>query len=193
VVVGRTAGAVGGIADSGLMMRMTRGRAWIAVLGMLLVGIVGINVWALSLNASSSKVAAQTDGLKRANSALQAQIAGELSNEEVQATAMKLGLFVPEPGAIRYLHTGDDAAALAAKRLAAGELTFGAEAPAVAPTTETAAPVADPAAPVDPATVTDPAATAPPAAPTEETALAPAAASVAAAPAASTAGGVPTP
>jgi hypothetical protein len=147
VMVGRTAGAVGGLADSNAVVRMTRGRLWIGVLGVLLVGIVGLNVWALSLNASSSKVARQTDGLKRANSALQAQIAGELSNEQVQATATKLGLIVPEPGSIRYLGTGGDSAAIAARRLADGDFTIGV---APAPIAPPIAPVAVPEEPVTP-------------------------------------------
>jgi hypothetical protein len=161
VVVGRTAGAVGGLADSGLVVRMTRGRAWIGVLGGLLAGIVAINVWALSINASSSKVAQQTDGLKRANSALQAQIAGELSNEQVQAYALNAGLAVPAPGAIRYLPRAGDAATIAARRLAAGEFTIGTVAPDPVP-----APVVAPEAATAP--VTDPAATIPtPVAPVE--------------------------
>ncbi|MGI9019994.1 MAG: hypothetical protein ACR2G3_04710, partial [Solirubrobacterales bacterium] len=144
VVVGKTAGAVGGIADSGFVVRMTRGRIWIGVLGALLVGIVALNVWALGLNASSSRVAHQTDGLKRANSALQAQIASELSNEQVQAAASQLGLIVPEPGVIRYLASGANTATLAARRLADGALTPG----TVAPRSIPPAPVAPAAAPV---------------------------------------------
>jgi hypothetical protein len=155
VVVGRTAGAVGGIADSGVVVRMTRGRIWIGVLGALLVGIVALNVWALGLNASSSKVAQQTDGLKRANSALLAQIAGELSNERVQQAAAKIGLAVPEPGAIRYLEAGGEEAAIAARRLAAGDLILGTMAPETVP-----APVVAP----------EPAATAPVETPPVETA-----------------------
>lgn len=170
VVVGRTAGAVGGLADSGFVMRMTRGRLWIGVLGALLVGIVALNVWALDLNAASSQVARQTDGLKRANSALQAQIAGELSNEQIQAIATKIGLIVPEPGSIRYLETGGGTAAIAARRLADGDFTLGTVAPSVpaapvvapepvapeatapvaeAPVADTGAPVAE-VAPVEP-------------------------------------------
>lgn len=183
VVVGRTAGAFGGIADSGLVMKMTRGRLWIGVLGVLLVGIVGLNVWALSLNASSSKVAHQTDGLKRANSALQAQIAGELSNEQVQATATKLGLIVPEPGSIRYLTTGGNTAALAAERLADGAFTLGTVAPPVDP----AAPVELPAEPEVAPVVTEEA-------PVDETAVAPVeTAETAVTPPAATAGGVVAP
>src|SRR5262245_56283106 len=103
VGVGRTAGAVGGIADSGLVVRLTRGRLWIGLLASLLVGIVALNVVALGLNASSSKLAQQADGLQRANSALHAKLAGELTNEQVQKAALAIGLVVPEPGMVRYL------------------------------------------------------------------------------------------
>jgi hypothetical protein len=166
LAVGRTAGAVGGIADSGLVVRLTRGRLWIGLLGCLLVGIVALNVWALSLNASSSKIAAQTDGLKRANSALRARLAGELSNEEVLGVASKLGLIYPEPNTIHTLKPGANVAALAAKRLANGELTVGSVTPVpvvptdVAPDTAVA-PVEETAAVTDPAVTTDPAAAAP--------------------------------
>ncbi len=44
MLVGRTAFAVRGLPDSGLMVRLTRGRAWIALLGVLLAGIVALNV-----------------------------------------------------------------------------------------------------------------------------------------------------
>ena len=134
LAVGRTAGAVAGIADSGLVHRITRGRLWIGLLAALLVGIVALNVLALSLNASSSKVARQTDGLKRENSALQAQIAGELSNERVQASATKLGLIVPEPGSIRYLgHRPATPPRSRPSRLANGAYTIGSVAPPAAP------------------------------------------------------------
>lgn len=188
VVVGRTAGAVGGIADSGLVVRLTRSRLWIGVLGALLVGIVALNVYALSLNASSSRVASQADGLKRANSALQARMAAELSNEQVQAVAAKLGLIVPEPGAIRYVKPASANAEIAARRLANGDLTLGAvappvsEVPVVAPTTDPTAPVVTP----DPA-ATDPAATDPAATPVTDPAVAP---ETAAPPATATAGGI---
>ena len=169
VVVGRTAGAVGDIADSGVVVRMTRGRIWIGVLGALLVGIVALNVRALDLNAASSEVARQTDGLKRANSALEAQIAGELSNDQVQAAAVRVGLAMPAPGAIRYLHPGRDAAAIAARRLADGDFTLGTVAPAITEVPVITAPAVEPEVPpVEEAPVTEvptEAVTAPPADP----------------------------
>ena len=151
VAVGRTAGAVGGLADSGLVVRLTRGRLWIGVLGTLLVGIVALNVLALSMNASSSKVAQHADGLTRANSSLQARLAGELSSEKVQLAAGNLGLAYPAPEAIHYLRPKTGDAAIAARRLAAGELTLGdvATAPVVAPDPlATPAPAETPAPPV---------------------------------------------
>ena len=148
LAVGRTAVAVGGIADSGLVFRLTRGRLWIGVLATLLIGIVGLNVMALSFNASATKVAGQADGLNRANSALRAQVASDLSNEAVQGAADERGLIVPEPGAIRYLNPSPNDAAVAARRLAGGEFLI-APAPvelAPLPIEPLAEPVVDPAA-----------------------------------------------
>ena len=65
VAVGRTAVAVSGIAESGLVRRLTRGRLWIGLLTTLLVGIVALNVLALSFNATASKSGRQVDTLKR--------------------------------------------------------------------------------------------------------------------------------
>jgi hypothetical protein len=153
LAVGRTAHAVGGIADSGLVMRLTRGRLWIGALAALLVGIVALNVMALSFNASSSKSAGAADGLERQNSALRAQLAEQLSNDRIQQTASILGLIVPEAGAVRYLRPSADDAAEAARRLRAGELSGLTAAPppvTQAPVTATAPPPSEPAAPESP-------------------------------------------
>ena len=193
--VGRTAVAVGGIADSGLVFRLTRGRLWIGLLGALLVGIVGLNVVALSLSASSSSAAHQADELKRQNSGLEAQLASLLSADELEQVADELGLHVPVPGAIGYVKSSPDDAAVAAKRLRNGALSAAEEMPpvvtdpaAIAPPTETTTVATDPAVPVaDPAATTtapaDPATTAPPVAETTE----------AAPPTPTAVGGVPSP
>lgn len=127
MAVGRTAGAVSGLAESGLVHRLTRGRLWIGVLAGLLVGIVALNVLALSLNANSSKATRQTDVLERQVSTLRAQIAASgASNEHVQSLARDAGMAVPEPGSIGYLKASPKDAATAAKRLESGEITAGA-------------------------------------------------------------------
>jgi hypothetical protein len=168
VPVAAAAGAVGGIADSGLFVWLTRGRLWIGLLGTLLVGIVGLNVVALSFSASSSNAGQAADSLRRANSALRAEIAGKLSNSEIQGVAAKLGLFMPSAGSIGYLRASPHDAKTAAQRLRDGELTAAAAPVAPVETTVPVAPVDPAAAPVDPAATTatpvattDPAATAP--------------------------------
>lgn len=133
--VAAAAGAVGGIADSGLFVWLARGRLWIGLLGALLVGIVGLNVMALSFSASSSTAGQSADALRRQNSTLRAQIAGKLSNSEIQAVAAQLGLVMPTAGSIRYLDASPADAKTAAERLANGELIgTGGSAPVVTPT-----------------------------------------------------------
>ncbi len=158
VAAARTAGAVGGIADSGVFVWLTRGRLWIGLLGGLLVGIVALNVMSLSFSSSSSGAAGQADELRRVNSTLRAQIAEKLSRSEVQAEATKLGLGWPAPSVISYVHPSADDAAVAAKRLRNGELTVGSSAVAVsAVPAEPIEPVVTETAPVAEVPVADPA------------------------------------
>lgn len=143
--VGRTAVAVGGMTEWRVVYRLTRTRMWIGVLAALLVGIVALNVMALSFNASSSRSAALADQLRSENSALTTQIADGLSNERLQRAAARLGLVVPEPGSIRYLDPQPGDAAKAASRLRSGALTFGSATTVTAPVV----------VPVEPVPVTD--------------------------------------
>jgi hypothetical protein len=105
----RSVGAVRDISDSGLIMRLTRGRGWIAVLCTLLGGIVALNVISLSLTAGSGRDSLQISQLQTDISALQAQIDERLSAARVENEAARLGLAVPDPKAITYLdaHAGD--------------------------------------------------------------------------------------
>ncbi len=103
----RTAGAIGDLSDSGLIMRLTRGRGWIAVLCVLLGGIVTLNVLSLSLNATSGRVSQQIEDLERQNSALNGELAERLSAGSVEANAANLGLAVPAPEDVVYLTVSD--------------------------------------------------------------------------------------
>src|SRR6187397_1663507 len=110
----RGVGAVSDFSDSSLIMRLTRGRGWIGVLGALLVGIVALNVLSLSLSAGSGRLSLQIDELKTEVSALHAQIDERLSASRVQEEAARLGLAVPDPKAITYLSANNgDATRLA--------------------------------------------------------------------------------
>jgi hypothetical protein len=165
-------GAVGGIADSGLVVRLTRSRLWIGMLAALLVGIVALNVMALSFSASSSEAGRQADVFKRQNSALRAQIAQLTASQQVQETAGRLGLHIPNPDQVGYLRPRDGDATAAAKRLRDGELTTAeyvapVETATTVPTTETAVAPTDPSASTEtaPTTATAPTTETAPAAP----------------------------
>jgi hypothetical protein len=158
---------VSGLADTGVFVRLTRGRLWIGVLTVLLVGIVAINVLSLSFGATASRLGREADGLRRANSALQAQLAGQLSDLRIQGAAIRAGLIVPAAGSIRYLHVSPKDAAIAAKRLNSGELVLGSADSAL--TDATSALTAPATVPTSTVTTTAPIVTTPPTAITTPT------------------------
>jgi hypothetical protein len=114
----RSAGAVRDFSDSGLIVRLTRGRGWIAVLCALLGGIVALNVLSLSLTAGSGRTSLEIDELKTQVSGLQAQIEEKLSASKVEAEALRLGLANPDPKAITFLSASDADAGRVAHLLA---------------------------------------------------------------------------
>jgi hypothetical protein len=115
----RTAVAVGQLPDSGLVVRMTRGRAWIGVLGVLLVGIVALNVVTLSFAASSGKIDEQITALDQENSVMQSRDARLSGVGPVRQAAATLGLAMPSSEEIHFTDAGPGAVATAAQRLAA--------------------------------------------------------------------------
>jgi hypothetical protein len=134
----RTAGAVRDISDSSLIVRLTRGRGWIGLLGALLFGIVALNVISLSLNAGNGRIGAEVDAVERQNSALRAELAEQFSASRVEAAAGELGLAVPDPQDIRYMEASDENAEKLAKLLGTDEFLAGEFEPTGYPdTTET--------------------------------------------------------
>ena len=119
VVAGRTAVAVRGLPDSSLVVRMTQGRLWIGVLGVLLTGIVALNVATLSFATAAGKVDQQITALEKENSMLETREAERFSTARIRGEAGQLGLAMPtteEPRLIEY-EPGD--LGTAAARLAA--------------------------------------------------------------------------
>jgi uncharacterized membrane protein YgcG len=146
----RSAGAVRDISDSTLIMRLTRGRGWIAVLGTLLVGIVALNVISLSLTAGAGATSYKIDELKTEISALHAQIDQKLSASRVEAEASRLGLAVPDPKAITYLDASDGDAARLAHLLGTDSFLMAPSQPSSYPAPGTSY------APIDPSTTSAP-------------------------------------
>jgi hypothetical protein len=121
VVAGRTAVAVRELPDSSLVVRMTQGRLWIGVLGVLLVGIVAVNVATLSFAAASGQIDEQITALEKENSMLESREAERFGTARIRGEAAQLGLAMPnteEPKVIQY--DPGDAAAAAARLAAAG-------------------------------------------------------------------------
>jgi hypothetical protein len=116
---GRAAVAVTQLPESGLIHRLTRGRAWIGVLGVLLVGIVALNVVTLSFAASSGEVEARNQELSKENSVLQSQNSRVYGQGRLHAEAKQLGLSAMAAAAPTTAEVDSGDVATAASRLAA--------------------------------------------------------------------------
>jgi hypothetical protein len=116
---GRTAVAVGQLPDSGLMVQMTRGRLWIGVLGVLLAGIVALNVVNLSLNATAATIDGQIGILDSENGVLKGRDATKSGPERVRGAARDLGFTQASSADTLFVDYGPKTIATAAARLAA--------------------------------------------------------------------------
>jgi cell division protein FtsL len=103
----------------GMIDTLLRGRAWIALVAVLLVGIVFFNVDLLELNRDIARTDDKASTLKRQNGNLRLQVARLASSERIQRVAARHGLELPAPGEVRYLKLHPDADA----RNAAGHIT----------------------------------------------------------------------
>jgi hypothetical protein len=114
-----TAAAVRGLPDSGLMVRLTRGRAWIGLLGVLLAGIVALNVITLSLAATAGQVDQNLQALDQENSLLGIRDAQRSGAARISHDAAALGLSRASLEEVGYVTAGADDVVTAAERLAA--------------------------------------------------------------------------
>jgi outer membrane murein-binding lipoprotein Lpp len=90
----RKAKAKGGVAG---------GLAWIIVGGVLLAGIVALNVAVLRLNIRLDHLNSQSQQLQAQNAALGAKLSGAVSSPRVQALAKARGFVPADPASIGYL------------------------------------------------------------------------------------------
>lgn len=119
IAVGRTAVAVRQLPDSGLVVRMTRGRAWIAVLGLLLVGIVALNVITLSFAASAGQIDGEIRAVERDIGVTEGRDARLSGTKHVRDAAGAIGLNMPTSDQIQVIEASSGDATVAAQRLAA--------------------------------------------------------------------------
>jgi len=114
-----TATAVRQLPDSSLIVRMTRGRAWIAVLGVLLVGIVSLNVLTLSISATQGHVERNILALDQENPFLRSREARVSSAAQIRHDAAAIGLITATTDGLASVDATPRDAAIAAQRLAA--------------------------------------------------------------------------
>jgi cell division protein FtsL len=79
------------------------GRAWIALVGVLLAGIVFFNVDLLQMNREITQMADKAAQVKRENDRLRHDYARLASSERIQEAAAAVGLVYPAAGEVRYL------------------------------------------------------------------------------------------
>jgi cell division protein FtsL len=148
VRLGATAMRVG---DARFLDRLVRGRAWIAIIAVALLGIVFMQVSLLKLNAGISRAVTAADTLDRQNSTLRGDISNLDSGERIQAVAAKLGMITPAAGDVHYLDGREANGARAAASIkppnpvttpAAAAAAVGQQQPAAAATTATQQPTA---------------------------------------------------
>ena len=92
-------------ADHRLLDRLLRSRAWIWALGILLGGIVAMQVSLLKLNSGISRAVETTATLERQNGALENAIGRLGATTRIQTGAKSLGLVMPAPADVTYLRS----------------------------------------------------------------------------------------
>ena len=125
------------VGDARLLDRLVRGRAWIALMAIALIGIVFMQVSLLKLNAGISRAVTAADTFDRQNSSLREDISKLDSGERIQAVAAKLGMVTPAAGDVHYLDGREADGARAAASIKPPKPVIPTVAPA-APTTTTA-------------------------------------------------------
>jgi hypothetical protein len=96
--------------------RLLRSRAWIWLIGVLLGGIVAMQVSLLKLNAGISRAVTTAATLERQNATLDGDIARLSSSERIQAAAVEDGMVMPAAGDVDFLRARPDRDATRAVR-----------------------------------------------------------------------------
>lgn len=95
---------VGSLPDHPLLDRIVRGRAWIPILGILLAGIVAMQVEVLKLSASTGRAIERATALQSRNEQLRASVASLSDAGRIEQLAANMGMVMAGPEAIGFLH-----------------------------------------------------------------------------------------
>jgi hypothetical protein len=100
----RALAVVRSLPEHSLVDRLVRGRAWIPVLGVLLAGIVAMQVEVLKLGNNVGRYVDRTTTLQSQNEALQASVAALNDDQRIESLAGAMGMVMPSPATIAFLH-----------------------------------------------------------------------------------------
>ncbi len=103
--------------DHTLLDRLVRGRFWIPLVGLMLGGIVALQVELLKLGASTSRSIELASGLQSRNDVLRAQVAADSSPGRIEGLAVRMGMVMPGPESITFLGARDASPRRAARSI----------------------------------------------------------------------------
>jgi hypothetical protein len=86
-----------------LLDQLVRGRTWVGFIGVLLAGIVFLNVSVLETNRGIARTDAKAAELERTNSTMREKVAALGSPERIQELAEARGYVLPLPGDVTYI------------------------------------------------------------------------------------------
>jgi hypothetical protein len=94
--------------DHRLLDRLIRGRWWIPVLGVMLAGVVAMQVEVLKLGASMGRSLERNSVLSSRNAALRQSVATLGDDQRIEQLAASMGMVMPPPQAVGFLAASAD-------------------------------------------------------------------------------------
>jgi hypothetical protein len=103
VLAARANAFVRTLPDHRLLDRVVRGRSWIPILGLLLTGIVAMQVETLRLSASTGRSLERVTTLQSLNQQLQDRVAVLGDDQRIERLAAGMSMVMPGPTQVRFL------------------------------------------------------------------------------------------
>ncbi|MEA2145743.1 MAG: hypothetical protein QOG59_1330, partial [Solirubrobacteraceae bacterium] len=120
----RLAAGVRTMPNHRLIDRLVRGQAWIPVLGVMLAGIVFMQVEVLKLGAGIGRSVQQASTLSTVNQQLRASVATLGDDQRIESMAAQMGMIMPNPTAVGFLSVPSDAGRVVGSIAAPSATTF---------------------------------------------------------------------
>lgn len=94
---------LGALPESPWLDRLLKGRLWIGIIAVGLIGLVFMQVSLLKINAGMGRAVERSAVLERENASLSADVARLDANDRIQRWALDHGMSLPAAGGVRYL------------------------------------------------------------------------------------------